>query len=92
MTNEEYSDSLAQDFASRHKVKFMAGAVKHGGNLWEKPEILSELENEVLDQWSYVSTIRFQLKEVANILERARLEESVADIHRAEILIKRLLE
>ena len=61
---ENHLDSLVEAFTEAVISKYQAGAVEHGGNLWEKPIelLLDEAINEAIDQFVYLMTIKQQLK------------------------------
>lgn len=53
-------DALAR-FREKAESKYRAGQAEHGGNLWDRSQILDEIENEVIDQWFYVQVLRQKL-------------------------------
>lgn len=66
---KEHKESLITDFIARLEYKYEAGAKEHGGNLWDKDLrwLIENLENELVDAWAYLGTIKEKLDE----LERA---------------------
>ena len=63
---EEQAESMDQAlkrFQILAKNKYMAGQQEHGGNLWEKSNLIDHAEEEVLDLWYYLQGIRQKLKD-----------------------------
>jgi len=58
---------LVTNFIQVFVPKYMAGQREHGGNLAEKCT-LKFMEEEVLDQWSYVQVAKAQWAEMLRIL------------------------
>ncbi len=56
-------DQALNRFQIMAKNKYMAGQKEHGGNLWEKPNLLDHAEEEVVDLWYYLQAIRQKLKD-----------------------------
>tara|TARA_S200002703_G_scaffold59671_2_gene51701 strand:+ start:1678 stop:1890 length:213 start_codon:yes stop_codon:yes gene_type:complete len=59
----ESMDQALKRFQILAENKYMAGQKEHGGNLWEKPNLLDHAEEEVLDLWYYLQGIRQKLKD-----------------------------
>jgi hypothetical protein len=66
--NEHLAENLAATVSLMTK-KYKAGQKEHSGNLWEKPGMLRNAENEVADLNNYLPTLRKQLNDVRLLLE-----------------------
>ena len=56
---------MEESIARFHAIaarKYKQGQAEHGGNLWEKPNLIEEMEAEVLDQWFFIQALRQKLK------------------------------
>lgn len=71
----EHRDWLVDLFNAFFPAKYDAGQERHGGKLYAKPHPLDEARQEVMDQWSYVETARWQWQRAEEILE-AGLQET----------------
>jgi hypothetical protein len=60
-------DSALVRFQEMAAAKYEAGQKEHGGNLWEKPGLLDNMEEEVIDAWFYIQA----LKQQQNLLNEA---------------------
>jgi hypothetical protein len=60
-------DSALVRFQEMAASKYEAGQKEHGGNLWEKPGLLDNMEEEVIDAWFYIQA----LKQQQNLLNEA---------------------
>lgn len=45
-------------------AKYDEGQREHGGNLWEKHDLIGEIEKEVIDLWFYLQAIREKIEKV----------------------------
>lgn len=65
MTDEqmEHMKLIASEFTYLMSQKYEAGALEHGGNLWEMPEadLLSNAIDEAIDQVVYLLTLKHKL-------------------------------
>jgi len=50
-------------FESKVSKKYIAGQKEHGGNIWEKTGLLSQIKDEVIDLVVYIETLEEQLFE-----------------------------
>lgn len=68
------------DFYDKYAKKYIAGQKAHGGDMWTMGayQALENMEEEVLDQWSYARQIRKCLDEIADITNE-QLGEEIAD-------------
>lgn len=69
MTPQEHKDQLINNFSTEYVNKYNKGQEEHGGNLWEKPSMIRNAKDEVLDQWSYISVIESQIKEAIALMD-----------------------
>jgi hypothetical protein len=62
MTNEQKQsmEDAVKAFMDKATLKYVAGQKEHGGNLWEKPDLLDRMEEEVIDQWFYIQAMKQQ--------------------------------
>jgi len=69
MTEEQTAsrDAALVRFQDLAAAKYEAGQKEHGGNLWEKPGLLNNMEEEVIDAWFYIQA----LKQQQNLLNEA---------------------
>lgn len=74
---EEHLELNVEDTVRRMKQKYHAGQVEHGGDLWNKKGMLTNIENEVADLNNYIPTLRGQLKIVLNRLVTDQIPEAV---------------
>lgn len=56
-------DQALSRFHIMAKNKYVSGQKEHGGNLWEKLNLLDHAEEEVIDLWYYLQGIRQKLKD-----------------------------
>ena len=62
MTPRDHANELAKDAAKRILMKYRAGQLEHGGQLWTKPGIIDMAIEEAIDQVIYLLTLKQQLK------------------------------
>ena len=72
MNNSDKRDMVEniKQFSERYSTKFEDGAIQHGGSMAEMGayQALENMEQEVLDQWSYARQIRKTLDEIRGVL------------------------
>jgi hypothetical protein len=54
---------ILKNFNELAMEKYRAGAEIHGGNLWEKADIINMIKEEALDLYIYACTLEDQIKE-----------------------------
>lgn len=59
-TPEQIRDAAIHHFNDRAVAKFNAGQEEHGGSLDENTSFV-DIEDEIIDLWFYVQSIKFQL-------------------------------
>lgn len=59
--NKDHMLRVSADFVIAYQKKYPKGQKQHGGNLWQKPGMLKNMEEEILDQWSYYHVMKEQL-------------------------------
>ena len=59
----ESMDQAIKRFQVLAKHKYLSGQKEHGGNLWEKTNLLIHAEEEVIDLWYYLQGIRQKLND-----------------------------
>lgn len=42
-------------------IKYRKGQQQHGGNLWEKKDLITKAKEEVIDQWFYLDALEKQI-------------------------------
>lgn len=62
--DEIYAGDMIDYLATKTYSKFEAGALEHGGHLWDIPieKLAEEAENEAIDQFTYIYAMRKALK------------------------------
>lgn len=60
MTKEQefHLEELKKEFCSLVDVKYRVGVKKHGGDIWEKDNLLDEAINEAIDLVVYLLTLK----------------------------------
>jgi hypothetical protein len=58
---EAHLKEMQDAFLKLSRKKYESGQKEHGGVFWEKPGMLSMLEEELVDAWHYVRTLRRQI-------------------------------
>lgn len=55
--------SITDRFKKKTLLKYKNGAIEHGGNIWDIsiPDLLTNLEEELIDAYVYLETIREKL-------------------------------
>jgi hypothetical protein len=56
----DHANSIAEEFTKLMLAKYEKGTIEHGGNLWEKENLLDEAINEAIDQVVYLLTLKQQ--------------------------------
>lgn len=74
MTSDQQAhlQRILSEFTKDASEKYISGQKEHGGNLWEKPGMLDNAIQEVLDLAVYLYTLREQL-ERDGVTTRSRL-------------------
>jgi len=85
---DDHSDKLIEGFAAKFKEKYMKGQEEHSGNLWEVGHMLDRAEEEVLDQWSYIQTAKYQQQIASYVLSEAMLEKDWEKVKCAYHILK----
>ncbi len=57
----QHLNSIKNSFTAAVESKYTEGVKEHGGNLWEKSNLLDEAMKEVIDLYVYLHTLRQQL-------------------------------
>lgn len=57
---EAHAEQLVKRFSDKAIIKYRKGCEEHLGNLWEVPlpDLLNMLEEELIDAWMYLETIK----------------------------------
>lgn len=64
MTTDEFRDAAADDFANRAPAKFNKGRDEHGGgSILDCPNLVGQVEEELIDGWHYIKSIRVRIQE-----------------------------
>jgi hypothetical protein len=63
-SDEHHLQTILASFEAEVSEKYRKGAIEHGGHLWEKPGMIDEAMNEVLDLYVYLYTLRDQIRAV----------------------------
>ena len=75
MTPEQEDDLLEnmQDFDFKYDKKYRAGQKEHSGNMWEMGayQALENMEDEILDSWSYCRQVRLTLDQIVDCLKKS---------------------
>jgi hypothetical protein len=74
---DHHRDELVKRFHEEYREKYDAGQAEHGGNLWEKANMVNRAKEEILDQWSYVCALEDQIREAVFLLRDIHDKESV---------------
>lgn len=73
MTNEQFEHMTENtwSFQKEYQKKYTAGQKEHGGNMWDMGayQALENMEDEVLDMWSYCRQVRQCLDEINRIAQ-----------------------
>ena len=59
----EHLTDLMLEFNNILKKKYAKGAKQHGGNLWEKKDLIDMAIEEAVDQVTYLLTLKQQIKD-----------------------------
>jgi hypothetical protein len=60
---EDHIDEIICKFEEEAYKKYKKGSREHGGNLWEKADIINMIKEEALDLYIYACTLEDQIKE-----------------------------
>ncbi|MFP5261000.1 MAG: hypothetical protein ACLGJB_03740 [Blastocatellia bacterium] len=60
-SDEHHLQTIIASFESEVALKYRKGAIEHGGHLWEKPGMIENAMEEVLDLYVYLFTLRDQI-------------------------------
>lgn len=60
--NKEYLGFLIKEASILIDKKFSAGVSEHGGNLWDKKDLIDMAIAEAIDQVVYLLTLKEQIK------------------------------
>lgn len=58
---KEHMNRIVELFTEQMTVKYKKGVKEHGGNLWEKGDIIDFAIDEAIDQVVYLLTLKDQL-------------------------------
>lgn len=67
---EAHLKEMQDAFIELSRRKYEAGQLEHGGKMWEKPGMLDHLEEELVDAWHYIRTLRRQIEEAKSKLNQ----------------------
>jgi hypothetical protein len=73
---QNHLEEILSDQQDRTITKYVKGQQEHGGDLWDKPGMLENLEDEITDLIAYKYTLRIQLKQVLDLLEDNNPDEA----------------
>ncbi len=66
MTEDQtyHIDNIVEDFASKATDKYQRGTIEHKGNIWDipLPDLMTNLEEELIDAWVYLQTAKQRLE------------------------------
>lgn len=65
--------SVITSQAIRIRKKYPKGQKEHAGNIWEKPGMLNNAEEEVTDLITYLHVIRQQVEFAINFLKKGQI-------------------
>jgi len=67
---EAHLKEMQDAFLKLSRTKYEAGQLEHGGKMWEKSGMLDHLEEELVDAWHYIRTLRRQIEEAKQKLNQ----------------------
>lgn len=67
---QAHLNEMQDAFLKLSTKKYEAGQIEHGGKMWEKPGMLDHLEEELVDAWHYIRTLRRQINEAKQKLNQ----------------------
>ena len=85
--HKAHIQGIVNRFSNEAETKYRSGQIEHGGNLWTKPGMLSNLRAEILDLVVYQDTLAEQLEK---LLADMRYVESGTEPFRLNSFISRL--
>ncbi len=62
--------NIQNSFIEAVRDKYRKGVEEHGGNLWEKTNLIDEAMNECIDLYVYLYTLREQLKGLCDVINK----------------------
>ena len=88
MTPKKHAADNASDFVAEYIPKYMNGQERHGGHMWTMGayQALTNMEQEVEDQWSYARQIRLCLDQIKEVCDKVPVGEVTADSAIAKII------
>tara|TARA_Y100001951_G_C11109701_1_gene166750 strand:- start:24 stop:314 length:291 start_codon:yes stop_codon:yes gene_type:complete len=72
LAQEDHLSEIQKTVGAEIDRKYRAGQAEHGGDLWERVPLVSDLIDESIDQMTYALTLKAQLGRVRGLLEDAR--------------------
>ena len=70
MNSDEFRDAARDDFANRAPLKFDQGRNEHGGgSILDCPNLVGQVEEELIDGWHYIKAIRVRIQEAIGHLD-----------------------
>ena len=78
---EQHLEDVEDRFCLRLDDKYRAGQAEHGGNVWAKPGMLRQIQNEQTDQVVYLDVLEHQLRNVLAHLRAGRLKAAERDLN-----------
>jgi len=67
---EAHLKEMQDAFLSLSRKKYEKGQIEHGGNMWEKSGMLENLEEELVDAWHYLQTLKRHIREAKQLIEK----------------------
>jgi len=61
---EEHIDKICDGFTEEAWEKYEKGSKEHGGNLWQKANIIKMIKEEAIDLYIYACTLEKQIQKV----------------------------
>jgi hypothetical protein len=76
---EAHLKSMQDKFLAQSRQKYEAGQIEHGGRMWEKPGMLANAKEEVIDLWHYLCTLEDQIANVHKKYDELSTDDSLQD-------------
>lgn len=74
--HENHISGITRKFSLDARKKYIMGIKEHGGNLWDKPNLVNEALNEAIDQFVYIYTFAEQINIIKQLLLQDKFEEA----------------
>jgi hypothetical protein len=73
---QNHLQAIVADQEHKLLYKYPKGQKENGGDLWDKPGMMENVEEEITDLITYKYTLRMQLQQVLDLLEASDAEKA----------------